>query len=101
MNPTKVSRQTLSALTDLPNIGKAGENDLRILGINNVQDLIGQCPYQMYERLCLQTQAAHDPCVIDVFISIVRFMQGEAPQPWWAFTAERKIYLSKRENNFN
>jgi Pathogenicity locus len=28
--------------------------------------------------------------VLDVFISVTRFMGGEAPLPWWCFTAERK-----------
>ena len=37
----------------------------------------------------------HDPCVIDVFLSIVRFMQGEAPRPWWDFSKERKATLAK------
>jgi len=32
----------------------------------------------------------HDPCVIDVFISVTSFMNGSDPEPWWAFTAERK-----------
>lgn len=28
--------------------------------------------------------------LLDVYISITRFMDGEAPKPWWAYTAERK-----------
>jgi hypothetical protein len=28
--------------------------------------------------------------VLDVFLSITRFMAGDAPQPWWHYTAERK-----------
>jgi hypothetical protein len=32
----------------------------------------------------------HDPCMIDMLISVVRFMDGEPPQPWWAYTAEHK-----------
>ncbi|HPT57671.1 MAG TPA: helix-hairpin-helix domain-containing protein, partial [Casimicrobium sp.] len=27
---------------------------------------------------------------IDVFISVTRFMNGEAARPWWNYTAERK-----------
>lgn len=48
----------------------------------------------MYAQLCLRTGVLHDPCVIDVFLSITRFMQGEAPRPWWAFSAERKATLA-------
>lgn len=35
MNPTKVKRDTLSQLTDLPNVGKAIAEDLRKLEIHN------------------------------------------------------------------
>jgi hypothetical protein len=32
--------------------------------------------------------------VIDVFLSVVRFMDGGAAQPWWTFTEERKRSLA-------
>lgn len=90
MHPSKVTRDGLNLLTDLPNIGKAGEADLLLLGITKPEQLVGMCPYQMYERLCTLTDSKHDPCVIDVFISITRFMSGEPPRAWWEFTEERK-----------
>jgi hypothetical protein len=90
MNPEKVCREKLSQLTDLPNIGKASASDLVVLGITHPQQLLGRDPFQMYEQLCELTQVRHDPCVIDVFMSITRFMAGEAPQAWWKFTEERK-----------
>lgn len=90
MNPDKVIRENTRTLTDLPNIGRAGAADLRLLGIDKPGDLIGRDPYQMYQQLCKITGTRHDPCVLDVFISITRFMDGEAAQPWWAYTAERK-----------
>lgn len=89
MNPEKVCREKLSQLTDLPNIGKASASDLVLLGIIHPQQLLGRDPFQMYEQLCELTQVRHDPCVIDVFMSITRFMAGEAPQAWWKFTEER------------
>jgi len=95
MNPNKVSRGNLRELTDLPNIGKAGAKDLNLLGILQPEQLIGKCPYEMYYALCLKTGVIHDPCVIDVFISITRFINGENPLPWWEYTQERKDYLSK------
>jgi hypothetical protein len=97
MSPNKVSREKLKTLTDLPNIGKAGAKDLNILGIYEPDQLIGKCPYEMYYSLCDITGANHDPCVLDVFISITRFMDGENPRPWWAFTQERKDYLGGRK----
>jgi hypothetical protein len=36
----------------------------------------------------------HDPCVIDTFLSAVRFMEGAPPQPWWHCTPERKRHLA-------
>lgn len=93
MNPTKVNRNRLKSLTDLPNIGKACAGDLTLLGIREPKDLIGKNPFTMYAELCKKTKQRHDPCVIDVFMSITSFMSGEEPLPWWAFTEERKKTL--------
>jgi len=91
MHPAKVDRSRLGQLTDLPNIGPAAAADLRLIGIAAPAQLAGRDPYAMYAQLCAVTGHRHDPCVIDVFISITRFMAGEAAQPWWAFSAERKL----------
>jgi hypothetical protein len=93
MNPSKVNRNNLTQLTDLPNIGKAIAADLVLLGITQPAQLSGMCPYDLYKRLCALTKSVHDPCLLDTFISITRFMNGEAPQPWWCYTAERKQRL--------
>lgn len=90
MHPSKVIREQVTRLTDLPNIGPAMEADLLRLGITQPAQLTGLCPYELYERLCMATNTRHDPCVLDVFISVTRFMDGEPPRPWWHFTAERK-----------
>jgi hypothetical protein len=90
MNPSKVNRAFVVKLTDLPNIGNAGAEDLRRLGIREPSQLIGKCPFEMYEMLCVKTATRHDPCVIDVFMSITHFMNGGEPQAWWKFTGERK-----------
>ena len=95
MNPAKVVRDRIRTLTDLPNVGPACEKDLRLIGIRVPAHLRGRDPYDMYAQLCLKTGVMHDPCVIDVFLSVVRFMAGEAAQPWWAFSKERKETLAK------
>lgn len=95
MNPAKVERSRLRQLTDLPNIGPALADDLRRLGIDQPDQLVGRSPYAMYDQLCASTGQHHDPCVLDVFISITRFMAGEAPRPWWAYTDERKRHLGR------
>jgi hypothetical protein len=94
MHPDKVCREQLALLTDLPNVGPATARDLRLLGIHEPFQLRGQCPYTLFERLCTLTGTRVDPCVIDVFISITRFMDGERPRPWWFYTPERKARVS-------
>lgn len=95
MNPTKVIREKVHKLTDLPNIGPAMERDLLLMGITQPAQLRDLDPYMMHQQLCELTHCQQDPCVIDVFISIVRFMQGDEPKPWWAYTPERKRHLTK------
>jgi len=95
MNPQKVQRDRVRRLEDLPNIGKAMAADLHLIGINTPSQLIGRDAFELYEALCCKTGAHHDPCVIDVFLSIVDFMNGGKPQPWWAYTEERKQRHSK------
>lgn len=99
MNPSKVDRNRLATLTDLPNIGEASAKDLRKLGLREPTQLIGKCPFEMYEMLCEKTATRHDPCVIDVFMSVTRFMAGEEPQPWWVYTKERKQILINKDKN--
>ena len=90
MHPDKVERQRVKLLTDLPNVGPACAKDLQLLGINSPIDLRGKDPLEMYRALCNKTGVRQDPCVLDVFMSITRFINGDPPQPWWFYTAERK-----------
>ena len=85
-----MGRESLKRLTDIPNVGKAMEQDFLLLGINHPAELIGRDPYQLFQQLCDVTQVKHDPCVLDVFISAVRYMEGGPPKKWWEFTEERK-----------
>lgn len=84
------TRSHYTDLEQLPNIGPALARDLRIIGTEYPGDLIGRDPYAMYDSLCAKTRHHHDPCVLDTFISAVRFMEGAPKKPWWAYTAERK-----------
>ncbi|GAB6112006.1 helix-hairpin-helix domain-containing protein [Desulfomicrobium salsuginis] len=90
MNPSKVSRDRLETLTDLPNIGPAMARDLRLLGFDHPSQLAGQDPQTLYDRLSKLTGVRQDPCVLDVLVSVTRFMDGEEPRPWWHYTPERK-----------
>ena len=86
-----MSRTDINSLQEIPNVGKAIANVLNIIGINSPKQLIGKDPYKMYNQLCIATNQKHDPCVIDIFISAVRYMEGGPPKKWWEFTEERKI----------
>ncbi len=77
-------------LQRLPNIGPAMVEDFKALGITRPAQLNGADPFALYRRLCKITATRHDPCVLDTFISAVRFMEGEPARPWWHYTAERK-----------
>ncbi len=93
-----MSRKSLKRLTDIPNIGKAMEQDLVLLGMKRPADLVDRDPYQLYEALCRVMQK-HDPCVLGVFISAVRYMEGGPPKKWWEFTDERKRRLGGTESD--
>ncbi len=83
-------RKAAKRLEDLPNIGRAMAADLMLIGVDNPLKLIGKDPFELYEALNRVTGKRHDPCVIDVFMAAVHFMEGGSPLPWWSFTGERK-----------
>ncbi|MBL0171861.1 MAG: helix-hairpin-helix domain-containing protein [Gemmatimonadaceae bacterium] len=89
--------QDARVFTDIPNIGPSIAGDLALLGFGSPAQLAGQDPYALYDRLCALTQCRQDPCVADVFIAAVRFMEGAPPHPWWHYTAERKRTFKARE----
>lgn len=93
----KKVRTKVAKLDDIPNVGKATVGDLHLLGITQPDQIPGRDPYAMYDELCRLTQQRHDPCVIDVFIAIVRYMEGAPKTPWWKYTAERKRELATRQ----
>ena len=90
MNPAKVVREKIQGFTDLPNIGPAGAQDFVRLGYKRPSELAGADPLELYKALCHVTGSYHDPCVLDFFMSVTDFLQGNAPQPWWHFTERRK-----------
>lgn len=97
MNPKQIDRTRVKHLTDLPNVGPATAADLQRLGFDAPAQLVGACPLTLYERLCALAGERIDPCVLDVFLSITRYLDGEPPQPWWAYTETRKRLLAARQ----
>lgn len=96
----KKARHTSEAinLENIPNIGLSIANDLRGIGVALPIDLKSKDPYKLYVKLCKETKKYHDPCVLDVFISAVYFMNGSKPKPWWAYTKERKKNFFRVDN---
>ena len=88
-----MSRTDIKTLQEIPNVGQATENIFNIIGIDSPKQLIGKDPYKMYNELCDVTNQKQDLCVIDVFISAVRYMEGGPQKKWWEFTEERKKKL--------
>lgn len=94
MQPAKVRRDQLIQLTDLPNIGPAMAGDYQLLGFTQVSQLAGVDAFWLYQQLCEKTGVRHDPCVIDVFLSVQDFLAGNEAKAWWHYTAERKARLA-------
>jgi hypothetical protein len=90
------SRHDVTDLREIPNIGPSIAADLRSIGFQAPSDLTGSDPFAMYEKLCRKTGEHQDPCVLDVFIAAVRYMEGAPKTPWWKYTAERKRLLAAR-----
>jgi hypothetical protein len=95
VSPSKVVRSNTKMLTDLPNIGPVIAQALQTVGIATPRDLVGRDPLELYARLNRVTGTRHDPCVLDVFMSVTDFMNGSRARPWWAYTQKRKHLLAQ------
>ena len=96
-NDMAASRNNILDLSHIPNVGPATIRYLNILGINEPFELIGQNPYSMFMDLCETTGKQFDPCLADVFISAVRYMEGAPSHKWWHYTEEKIGRASCRE----
>ena len=90
------TRTNIENLNNIPNVGHATIKYLNILGINRPSELIGQNPYSMFRELCKITKKRFDPCLADVFISAVKYMEGKPAKKWWYYTEERKRILNQK-----
>jgi len=90
MNPDKVVREKLERFTDLPNIGPASAGDFVLLGFTHPRELAGADPRELYDTLCRLSGSRQDPCVLDVFMSVTDFLEGNPPRPWWQYTQQRR-----------
>lgn len=67
---------------------------LQLIGIDHPRKLIGKEAVELYKELCARSGKKQDPCVLDVFMAAIHFMEGGEPLPWWSFTDERKKRLA-------
>ena len=67
--------------------------------MSHPRDLAGRGPYALFDALCAIPGVRHDPCVLDVFISAVRFMEGAPALKWWHYIDERKRLLAARAHS--
>jgi predicted flap endonuclease-1-like 5' DNA nuclease len=84
-------------LADMANVGPATLGDLKLLGIQRVEQLAKLQPsdaFVLWRKLGRLTGGLHDPCVIDVFMSVISQAHGNTPCPWWHFTKQRKAMMA-------
>ncbi len=77
-------------LENIPNIGKSLAGKLRSLGITKPDELKDKDAVVLYKKLNKLTGQVHDPCVLDIFMAAVEFMNGGKKRAWWEFTPKRK-----------
>src|SRR4051812_19192267 len=77
-------------LRALPNVGPAVARMLIRLGVEQADDLRGQDPDRLFERLCDLDGKRHDPCLLDTFTAVVDYANGAPARPWWYYSRLRK-----------
>ncbi|MHC4791661.1 MAG: helix-hairpin-helix domain-containing protein [Planctomycetota bacterium] len=74
-------------LEQIPGIGKNIAQDLKDIGICSAQDLKGQDPDQLYQRLCDFKASPVDRCMLYVFRCAVYYASNTEHDPellkWW------------------
>lgn len=80
-------------LEEIPNIGASIAKNLCGIGVETPEQLRNEDGLELYLELNAATGVRHDPCVADVFIAAVDFMNGGEVKPWWSYTAQRKRRL--------
>ncbi len=77
----------MSDLRDIPGIGKSIEQDLFNIGIENIADLKGKKPEDLYMQSCLFKGFTEDRCLLYVFRLAVYFAENETREleklKWW------------------
>ncbi len=91
----QTDRHQIRDLQQIVNIGPSTAEDLKRIGIRKPQQLIGKNPLELYKKICERSGEFNDPCVLDVMISSVEYMEGKRPRKWWDYTKRRKAKYAR------
>lgn len=79
--------RSIDPLRVIPGIGEALAGDLRVLGVEQVEQLVGHDPNVLYDRLCVHQGTKLDRCVLYVFRCAVYYATERQHDPelllWW------------------
>ena len=71
----------------IPGVGPEISKDLWNLGFRSIEDLIGQNPEELYDRLCAMQGQKVDCCMLYVFRCAIYFVTEPNPEAeklkWW------------------
>lgn len=84
------SYKEVKVLQDIPNVGPAMARDFILLDIHKPVDLINKDPLKLYNKMCQVSGSRQDPCVLDTYIAVIKFMNGSSARPWYFYTKKRK-----------
>lgn len=74
-------------LKQIPGVGPAIEKYLNMAGIQNVEQLKGRVPEQIYDEVCIKTGMQQDRCLLYTFRCAVYYAENEQHDPeklkWW------------------
>ena len=84
---SKKKQTLLSDFQQIPGVGKSISQDLWDMGYRERDDLRGQDPQEMYERLCTLRKTELDRCMLYVFRCAIYFVSEPKPDAallkWW------------------
>lgn len=84
----------MSDLRNIPGVGKRTEQALLNIGINEISDLKGKNPEDLYRQDCLCKGFQEDRCQLYVFRLAVYFAENEEHEAeklkWWYWKDEEK-----------
>ena len=82
-----MNQANIKELQEIPGVGKAISQDMWQMGLHSVDDLKGQDPEELYDRLCIQEGMQVDRCMLYVFRCAVYYASNPKHNPrllkWW------------------